>query len=300
MASLTPAYTPVADVDLRPLAAAERVLIGLDFDGVLAPLQDDPAASRMLEGSARAIAELSRIPGTRVALVSGRDAATLRQLADPPSGVWVVGSHGAEVDFGPEGDVMSPISGDSAAGAEVGAPATTGPAPAAVQDPPALTSAEQTMLEAIDSHIDAFEHTMPEHSEMEIRVEHKPFARTVHTRGLDQRFASDLHEHVVQVQNEHPGIRVIEGHDIVELSVKRATKGDGMRVLVEAYSPTVTVYLGDDVTDEDAFAQLDSVPGSICIKVGRAPTRAGLRIEDPEAVAELLQRLAADRRRLQG
>lgn len=297
---MTPALTAAADIDLRPLTTADRVLIGLDFDGVLAPLQDDPATSRMLDGSAGAIAELSRIPGTRVALVSGRDAATLRQLADPPPGVWVVGSHGAEVDFGPEGDVVSPIGGDSVAGAEVGAPDTAGPAPAAVQDPPMLTSSEQAMLKAIDSHIDAFEHTMPEHSDMEIRVEHKPFARTVHTRGLDQRFASDLHEHVVQVQNEHPGIRVIEGHDIVELSVKRATKGDGMHILVEAFSPTATVYLGDDVTDEDAFAQLETVPGSICIKVGSAPTRANLRIADPEAVAELLQRLAADRRRQQG
>ncbi|RBP65550.1 trehalose 6-phosphatase [Brevibacterium sanguinis] len=295
MASLTPDFTAVGDVDLRALASADRLLIGLDFDGVLAPLQDDPATSRMLDGSSRAIARLSRIPGTRVALVSGRDAATLRRLADPGPGVWLIGSHGAEVDFGADGDVVSPIRGDSAAGSEVGAPGAGEPA---VQDPPMLTPAEQEMLEAIDSHIATFEHTVPEHSDMEIRVEHKPFARTVHTRGLDQTFASDLHEHVVQVQKEHPGIRVIEGHDIVELSVKRATKGDGMHILAEAFAPQATLYLGDDVTDEDAFAQLESVPGSVGIKVGPSPTRAGLRIADPEAVAELLLRLAEERERL--
>ncbi|MDN6374469.1 MAG: hypothetical protein L0K12_16330, partial [Brevibacterium aurantiacum] len=133
-------------------------------------------------------------------------------------------------------------------------------------------------------------------SDTEVRVERKPFSRTVHTRGLDEEFASALHAHVIAVQAEYPGIRVIEGHDITELAVKTATKGDGLRSLIAAGSPSAVLYLGDDVTEEDAFAELENLTTSLSIKVGPAPTRAPWRITDPDAVAELLTRLANERR----
>ncbi|GAA1931439.1 hypothetical protein GCM10009689_08360 [Brevibacterium antiquum] len=283
----TPDYTPSAALDLGQITGADSVLIALDFDGVLAPLRDNPDLSRMLPESAQAIVDLSTLPATRVALVSGRDVTTLRRLADPPPGVWLVGSHGAEVDLGSS------------------SPAST-PSPEVTMSQPQVSVAEQRMLTAIDAHIESFEHDLSSGpgassepssgSVTEIRVERKPFSRTVHTRGLDPEFASALHAHVIAVQAEHPGIRVIEGHDITELAVKTATKGDGLRALIAAGSPAAVLYLGDDVTDEDAFAELDDLPTGLSIKVGPAPTRAPWRITDPSAVAELLTRLANERR----
>ncbi|MBE8146820.1 hypothetical protein IOD13_13510 [Brevibacterium casei] len=102
--SLTPPLSDPADVDLRPLAEADDLLVALDFDGVLAPLQDDPSLSRVLPASAEAIARIASLPNTRLALVSGRDVATLRELADPPASAMIVGSHGAEIDLGPGQD----------------------------------------------------------------------------------------------------------------------------------------------------------------------------------------------------
>lgn len=280
-AAASPGFTAPAEVDLRELVTAERVLIALDFDGVLAPLQDDPETSRILPESAAAIAALSTIPGTRVALVSGRDIATLRRLAEPPEDVWIVGSHGAEVDLG------------------------------TAARSPELTAAESSMLSAIDDHLDSFAHTLPVEavgadeaveapSATGFRVERKPYSRTVHTRGFDAAFASALHEHAVAVQQEFPDIRVIEGHDITELAVKQATKGDGLRELMTAEAATAVAYFGDDVTDEDAFAELERLsadhPAAVLgVKVGPAPTRAPVRIADPDAVAALLARLAKQR-----
>ncbi|MCF2574092.1 trehalose-phosphatase [Brevibacterium sp. UCMA 11754] len=299
----TPDYTPSASLDLGQVTGADSVLIALDFDGVLAPLQDNPDLSRMLPESAQAIVDLSTLPATRVALVSGRDVTTLRRLADPSPGVWLVGSHGAEVDLGSS------------------SPAST-PSPGVTMNQPQVSVAEQRMLTAIDAHIESFEHDLSSGSGAssepgsgsssepgsgsvsesgsgsvtEVRVERKPFSRTVHTRGLDPEFASALHAHVIAVQAEHPGIRVIEGHDITELAVKTATKGDGLRALIAAGSPAAVLYLGDDVTDEDAFAELEGLPTGLSIKVGPAPTRAPWRITDPSAVAELLTRLVNERR----
>ena len=167
---------------------------------------------------------------------------------------------------------------------------------------PELTEAEAEMLAAIDAHLEAFEHTLPGgHGAADFLIERKPYSRTVHTRGIAPEAAAALHGHATEVVEEFPDIRVIEGHDITELAVKQATKGDGIRLLVRAGEPTAVGYLGDDVTDEDAFAALDELTEScaldagLSVKVGTAQTRAPWRIADPEAVAELLGRLVAER-----
>lgn len=288
---LSPVLTTPAEVDLRELITADSLLIALDFDGVLAPLQDDPQTSRMDPDSAAAIDVLARLPRTRVALVSGRDIATLRRLSAVPETVWLIGSHGAEAELGAKAELD--------AGAELGA----GAAAAAAPD---LTVEEARMLAAIDAHIVDFEHTLADRDGFPgVRVEAKPYSRTVHTRGLDPELAATLHDHAAAVSADYPDIRVIEGHDITELAVKQATKGDGLRLLARAEQPTAMAYFGDDVTDEDAFAALEqlsdpnaaepSLSAGLSVKVGRAPTQAQCRIADPAAVALLLERLSAAR-----
>ena len=284
---LGPARSAPAEVDLRDLATADSLLLALDFDGVLAPLQDDPSTSRMVPDSAAAITALTDLPRTRVALVSGRDIATLRRLSQAPETAWLIGSHGAEAELGIDAD----RDGDSA-----------------VVRSPELTAAEAEMLAAVDAHLDAFEHTLPGaddsgHADIasDFLIERKPYSRTVHTRGIASEAAAALHGHATEVVEEFPDIRVIEGHDITELAVKQATKGDGIRLLARAGEPTAMGYLGDDVTDEDAFAALDeltdsrALDASLTVKVGSAQTRASWRIADPAAGAELLGRLVAER-----
>ena len=293
---LSPVLTTPAEVDLRELITADYLLIALDFDGVLAPLQDDPQTSRMDPDSAAAIEVLSRLPRTRVALVSGRDIATLRRLSAVSETVWLIGSHGAEAELGAEDDP------DAEAGLGAGAPGAGAPAGGA----PDLTVEEARMLAAIDAHIVDFEHTLADRDGFPgVRVEAKPYSRTVHTRGLDPELAAALHDHATAVSADYPDIRVIEGHNITELAVKQATKGDGLRLLARAEQPTAMAYFGDDVTDEDAFAALEqlvdpnaeepSPAAGLSVKVGHAPTRAQCRIADPAAVALLLERLAAAR-----
>ncbi|KZE23377.1 trehalose-phosphatase [Brevibacterium casei] len=282
--SLTPPLSDPADVDLRPLAEADDLLVALDFDGVLAPLQDDPSLSRVLPASAEAIARIASLPNTQLALVSGRDVATLRELADPPASAMIVGSHGAEIDLGP---------GQDASGTESAATASA-PDPTEAN---AVTNDEEELLAAIDDHLAELT-TLSDREGFDLRIEHKPYSRTVHTRGMAPGLAASLREHVVSVQAEHGGIRVIEGHDITELAVSQATKGTGIRALVAEVHPTAALYLGDDITDEDAFAELAEMRPEVTgvgIKVGSAPTQAELRIADPDAVATLLTRLADER-----
>nr|MDQ3383665.1 trehalose-phosphatase [Actinomycetota bacterium] len=81
---------------LLAFAARPRVLIGVDFDGTLAPLVDEPMSARALPGALDLLVELASLPGVSVAVVSGRDLATLDRLTQLVGSVVLVGSHGAE------------------------------------------------------------------------------------------------------------------------------------------------------------------------------------------------------------
>ena len=66
--------------------ARRPILVALDFDGVLAPLRDDPDASAVLPRGAEALAELAHRPGVTLALISGRSVVDLHRRAAPPVG----------------------------------------------------------------------------------------------------------------------------------------------------------------------------------------------------------------------
>src|SRR5262245_60270349 len=85
---------------LDRLAAAPRLLVALDFDGVLAPIVDVPSAARPLPAAASALGVLATLPETTVALVSGRGLADLAAVSGFGTPIRLVGSHGAEFDDG--------------------------------------------------------------------------------------------------------------------------------------------------------------------------------------------------------
>ena len=84
---------------LTRVAAADRLLVALDFDGTLAPLEDEPMRARVLPVAAKAVAALAALPDTPVAFVSGRSMHDLREIAEHADNaqIFLAGSHGAEL-----------------------------------------------------------------------------------------------------------------------------------------------------------------------------------------------------------
>ena len=93
--------------ELRRIAATERLLVALDFDGTLALLQDEPMTARMLPESRAAVDALIAAPETVVALVSGRSLADLEEISEhtDTSAILLAGSHGAEYWY-PDGGAV--------------------------------------------------------------------------------------------------------------------------------------------------------------------------------------------------
>ena len=106
------------------------------------------------------------------------------------------------------------------------------------------------------------------------RVELKPGAVAIHTRGVDSAVAAAALAAAMAVSSRHTGVHVIPGKQVVELTVVETDKGQALRAIANARSVEATAYFGDDVTDERAFAALDPRSGDVMVKVGQGNTPA--------------------------
>ncbi len=88
------------------------------------------------------------------------------------------------------------------------------------------------------------------------------------------------------------------GKNVVELRAKGLTKGTAVREVADEHPNRVPVYLGDDVTDEDAFEALtdlnDEGREAVSVKVGAGNTAADYHLDGPDDVAAYLQRFVED------
>lgn len=122
----------------------------------------------------------------------------------------------------------------------------------------------------------------------EIVVEHKPRSVTFHTRTLEPESKADAVSALRTWVTEHPDVTMLQGKDVIELSVADRTKGDA--VLDLASDVDAVVYIGDDTTDETVFAVLGA--DDVGVKVGPGPTAAKYRVEDVSGVVDVLRVLA--------
>ncbi|MCL3861499.1 trehalose-phosphatase [Actinotalea sp. K2] len=242
----------------RDVARGGQVLLAFDFDGVLAPLQDDPAASRALPVSVDALARLGAVPGVVLAMVSGRGVEDLADKAEVPEGTHLVGSHGAERGRWQHGRLE--------------------------RVDLTLEPAAADRLDGLGTALDAAV------TGTTARVEHKPASVVLHTRSVDPTDAERLTALALEL-GEAQGVDAMRGKDVVELAVLHVTKGDALATLREELAVDALLYAGDDVTDERAFATLGDQ--DVTIKVGEGATAARFRVADPHALAERLDGLVA-------
>ncbi|MGW6005691.1 trehalose-phosphatase [Oerskovia enterophila] len=276
--------------------AGGPLLVASDFDGVLAPLGDDPLASRPTAAAAAALARLAALgpDRVRVALVSGRRIEDLARLASPPVGALLVGSHGAETGEvlapAPEG---GPAGGPGAAGGED----RTGIAPGARSHvradgttarvrlvPVELDDAQATLLDRVTQGLE--EIAAPVEGAW---VEHKPSAAVLHTRLSPQPAADEASAAAARLGDEL-GAHAMTGKNVVEIAVTSTSKGIALDALRTRLGSPAVLYLGDDVTDERAFAVLGAA--DLGIKVGPGETLARRRVTDPAKAARALTTLA--------
>lgn len=120
-------------------------------------------------------------------------------------------------------------------------------------------------------------------------VEGKSTGVAVHYRHVAQPLHAEFRSAVRAAAEQLHCPLIRDGLLVVETGLVKADKGESIRQLAHHFNAQSIIFIGDDLTDEDAFAALR--PGDIGIKVGSAETAAGFSVKDHLAVRALLEEL---------
>ena len=112
----------------------------------------------------------------------------------------------------------------------------------------------------------------------------------LHVREASPELASSAIDTLRSNATAIEGSSAKNGSAVLELFTRSANKGDALVRLGRGLGVASTVFVGDDVTDEEAFAVLGV--SDMTIKVGAADSLASHRLHDTDAVAEWLAVLA--------
>ncbi|BCM67707.1 MULTISPECIES: trehalose-phosphatase [Streptomyces] len=255
------------------LAQPRTALIGLDFDGTLAPIVADPEQARAHPGAVPALAALAPEVAS-VAVITGRPpevAVRYGGFAGVPGleHLTVLGHYGAERWDAATGEVTAP-------------------------PPHPGVAAVRAELPALLERAGAGEGTW---------IEEKGRALAVHTRrAADPQAAFEsLRAPLADLATRH-GLIVEPGRMVLELRPPGMDKGVALLDHARAIGAGCVVYAGDDLGDLPAFAAIEKLrtggtPGLlICsgsTEVAELAERADLVVDGPEGVVDLLGALAA-------
>ena len=238
------------------LRRSERSVLMLDYDGTLAPFVQRRDQAVPYPGVRERLIRLNDSP-THLSLVTGRAADELLPLLgmETPPEIW--GSHGGERRLPDSTTTLLDL-------------------------PPSTLDG----LQAVDQWARAEQ--LAEH------LEHKPFSVALHWRGLPQQTAQDLAARVREKWGNSLMACGLESHDFdggVELRAVGINKGVAVQqLLAELPADTPAAYLGDDATDEDAFAMLKHRGLKVLVRPSERETIADLWLVPPDELLAFLDR----------
>ncbi|WP_162830504.1 trehalose-phosphatase [Amycolatopsis thermalba] len=238
------------------IARTPRLLVACDYDGTLAPIVTNPDEARPLPESVGALRSLAGLHETTTAVISGRALRDLAILSRLPHEVHLVGSHGSEFDIG------------------------------FVHE---LDAQARDLHRRVEQELERIAGGVPG-----VSLEVKPSSIAVHVRRADREAARRVLDEVHSGPCTWEGVTTTDGKEVVELAVVQTDKGRALDTLRHQVGATAAIFLGDDVTDEKAFARLSGP--DVGVKVGDGETLAGYRVASTDDVATVLAFMLEERR----
>jgi trehalose-phosphatase len=127
-------------------------------------------------------------------------------------------------------------------------------------------------------------------------VERKHFSIATHYRQVAQDKIESVKKAVNRTHEAHPELRLTSGKKVLELQPDVDwDKGKALRWLMKVLDLSaarfIPIYIGDDVTDEDAFRELAADGVGILVAQAHGTSLAAYRLDDPGSVEQFLNRL---------
>jgi trehalose 6-phosphate phosphatase len=248
------------------LRGARHILLILDYDGTLTPIVERPEQADLPEGTRRLLEALAGKQRLRLAIISGRALADLKQKV-AISNIIYAGNHGLEI----EGGGFSFVS------------------PVAEEAKPFLHQIYGELSRALGAI-------------KGVLVEDKGLTLSVHYRQVAEGESAEVREIFERITSDAARswkIAITFGKKVYEVRPAVAwDKGKVVEMLMGKESGTLPVYLGDDLSDEDGFKAVENYGGGISVFVGERgnDTSARYFLESPDEVAKFLSLLLEETR----
>ena len=257
-ASTDPKTPPVSGARVALPANAldlDRTAIFLDVDGTLLDLAPTPLEVSVPASLRHALGALKHRLGGAIAFISGRPIAEIDRIFAPLR-LAAVGGHGAEIRYRFD------------------------------------TEIQRSRVATLDSDLRE-EFAQIVQLDPGILVEDKGFSIAIHYRQSPQ-FGGDVMKHVATICRHErcASLEVLPGKLVVEIKPSGYDKGTGLREMMSAppFTGRKPIFLGDDITDNAAFAVLPDFDG-IGFSVGGIVPGATFNFDGPQDVRLWLERL---------
>jgi trehalose 6-phosphate phosphatase len=266
---------PVSEAGIQAMQAVlerpRQTMVGVDFDGTLAPIIDDPEQAFAHPAAVAALGRLGPLVGL-IAVITGRPARTAVRLGGFQSvpglaSMVVLGQYGVERwDAATDQFSIPP-------------------------EPPEITAVS-----------DELPGILAELGLTDVRIEHKGRAIGVHTREMGDSVSAfeRLEEPLGELAARH-GLLIEPGKNVLEIRAPGFDKGHAVRQMVEEREIGQIIFAGDDLGDLPAFRAVEElrsegVPGLLVLSASPEEDAlseiADLIVCGPEGVADWLTRLA--------
>jgi trehalose 6-phosphate phosphatase len=236
--------------------ANKPIFLFLDYDGTVTPIRKKPALARISNRTRKLLAELSKLPRCKLAIISGRSLKSVRKMVGL-SGIIYSGNHGLEM-----------------------------------QGPARLASRAKRAIR-FQSPISK------KHKNIIRQLHHRLVTNLRHIKGVlieDKGLSLSVHYRLVAAK-DRPLVKAVFGRITLPYARRKRIRIKPGKMVLEAFPPVewnkgkavqwflrnaadkfrhawLPVYIGDDVTDEDAFKLLKKRGLSIYVgKPGKSCAR---------------------------
>lgn len=243
--------------EFRDQLAQKDVFVFLDYDGTLTPIVATPDLAVLSEEMRETVRKLSSC--AKVSIVSGRATDDVQGKVQI-GGIFYAGSHGFEI-VDPNGKVK-------------------------------INEEAEAIRQVIDTvHGQLSEKLKDVKGAL---VEHVKYTISVHYRLVSDEDFQKVKEVVEEILREHSNLRKTNGKKVFELRPKIDWhKGKAVEWILNVlgYQPNdhFVIYIGDDVTDEDAFAALAGKGFGVLVADTPRNSKAAYMVKDTQDVKKVLE-----------
>jgi trehalose 6-phosphate phosphatase len=239
------------------IAVSTASILLLDYDGTIAPFQTDRRTAYPYPEVIPILDTILKCGKSRVVIVTGRPVAEIGPLLRPLRNIEIWGSHGLERLLADGTYLQTTLSPETAA----------------------LLSRAESLLNTIG---------------LAHRTEIKPGGLAVHWRGLPHGEVREIEasaEKELSYFGGGPELKLLRFDGGLELRVGHPNKGDAVAaILGSSKQETPVAYLGDDITDEDAFRVLNPRGLTVLVRSEYRTTNAQIWLRPPHELISFLER----------